>query len=182
MVLSEAILIWLLALPWTTDDRRTEGAVERTERLTVIAETVARETRNNSEASAFVLQLFRSETDFDRAVQMCDCRRGHCDERRNKDGTHEFRAHGLAQAHDIPSGSIAEWWQHCGITNVSVAASVRTILLRYRPQKLDCSYAALKSILTPCSAPWAVGRAARAKALAKKLRDIRRSESTILHK
>jgi len=167
--MKELIFAWLLSLPWTATDKATETVEARAERMGNIAQAVAEVSRGDRQKAAFILVQFSAETDFDAAVQRCECKRYQCDPRKLLDGSIEFRAHGLAQVHDAPAYSTAWWWSMCGTGVDATVTSARFVLTRYNPANLERSYARLKGILVSEREPWATARAARARALAGKL-------------
>jgi hypothetical protein len=167
--MKELIFAWLLSLPWTAADKATETAEVRTERMRNVAQAVTDVSRGDRQKAAFVLVQFSTETDFDAAVQRCECKRYQCDPRKLRDGSIEFRAHGLAQVHDAPAYSTAWWWSMCGASVEATVTSARFALTRYNPVNLERSYARLKGIMVSERETWAIARAARARALARKL-------------
>jgi hypothetical protein len=163
------ILLWLLSLPWTAGDRATESLEQRRERMQVIAESVAKVAHGDRLKAAFVLSYYRHETDFSRAIQSCECRRYECDPRKLPDGTIEFRAHGLAQAHQAPSWDIATWWSFCGVTPEAAAINARFVARFYRADLLECGYARLAGIAVGCKTKSSDARAVTARRLAGRL-------------
>jgi hypothetical protein len=167
--MKELIFAWLVSLPWTPTDKATETVEARSERMGNIAQAVVDVSHGDRQKAAFLLVQFSAETDFDSAVQRCECRRYQCDPRKLRDGSIEFRAHGLAQVNDAPAYSTAWWWSMCGASAEATIASARFVLTRYNPANLERSFARLKGVAVSEREPWAKARAARARALARKL-------------
>jgi hypothetical protein len=163
------ILSWLIGLQWTPADRATETPEARLERLTTIAESVADLTRGDARKAAFVLVQFKRETDYDSAVQRCECTRYQCDPIKTTEGIY-FRAHSLSQAHEVGFRDLASWWELCDTTRAAVDANVKFTLRFYTPQNLSCGYhwlggGQLKCLFYPDTHP----RAAEARRLAGRI-------------
>jgi hypothetical protein len=160
------ILSWLISLQWTPADRATETPEARLERLTTIAESVADLTRGDARKAGFVLIQFKRETDFDLAVQRCECKRYQCDARKTVDGI-EFLAHSLSQAHEVGFPDTASWFSLCGTERANVDANVRFVLRFYR-QDMACGFANLGGTMW-CQAGFAQARARQAEALSRRV-------------
>jgi hypothetical protein len=157
-----------MSLPWTAADKATETPEARHERMTVIAESVSELTRGDAHKASFVLTQFRRETDFDSAIQRCECKRFQCDAVKTSEGIY-FRAHSLSQAHEEGFPDLARWWSLCGTERANVDANVRFTLRFYTPKNLACGYALLGGWRFGCDVKFAVARAEQAKALTRKL-------------
>lgn len=163
------ILSWLMSLPWTAADRSSETVEARHARMTTIAESVADAAKGDRLKAAFVLVHFRHETNFDEAVQRCDCKRWQCDAIVTPEGVYH-RAHSLAQAHEVGFKDLAGWWQTCGTERVNVDANVRFTLRYFTPPNLSCGYAWLGGGHLSCrSYPDTHPRAVEARRLAGRL-------------
>lgn len=65
--------------------------------------------------------------------------------------------------------STAWWWSMCGPSVEATVTSARFVLTRYNPTNLERSYARLKGVMVSEREPRAKARAARVRALARKL-------------
>jgi len=168
-MLKATILAWLISLPWTAHDRATETPDQRHDRMAIIAEAVAKVAKGDRQKAAFVLSYYRHETDFDDAVQRCECTRWRCDPIRLRDGSIEFRAHGLAQAHRAPTWDIATHWAFCGTNLESQLVNARFVARFYSADNMACGYARLAGIAVGCKTRQSDARAAAANRLMGRL-------------
>lgn len=162
------LLAILLALPWTKADKAAETPEARRERMIVIAESIAASANGDRLKAAFELVQFKHETDFDRAIQMCDCKRHQCDAVKTPDGIY-FRAHSLSQAHEGGFRDLASWWTLCGVERANVDANVKFTARFYSASKLECGYARLAGIRIGCNDKSSMTRAAEARRISGRL-------------
>jgi len=167
MSLEANILLWLVSLHWTPHDRAVETESERKPRLAIIAKGVAQVADGDRAKAAFLLVQGRHESDYDSAVQVCECSRYQCDPLK-VGATIEFRAHGLWQVRQTFAHDIAWWWSACGTTMDAVLVGAKFTATKYRPSDLECSFAALGGVAT-CSDDWCKQRARETRALARRL-------------
>jgi hypothetical protein len=168
-VLKSLILSILLSLPRTPGDA-TEPDADRSARLDVLATAIDSASRSNPGLAGALIEQANSESHLDGAVAQCQCKRWECDPARSHGGI-VFHAHGYFQLHDAHSFA-PDWWNSfCDSLDVDAQTiAARLIARRIDVSKLECSFARLKGGAVPCTAPWAVARAGRARGFAARLR------------
>jgi hypothetical protein len=172
-MLKSLILSILLSLPRTPGDA-TESDADRNARLDVLATAIDSASRSNPGLAGALIEQANSESHLDGAVAQCQCKAFECDPVRGRNGQITFLARGYFQPHKLSIWTDERFDSFCRPLDVSAMTFMsRSIAVRIdvtSDKTLACSFAHLKRSTVPCTAPWAVARASRARGFAARLR------------